>query len=260
MIRLFKDLSFIELKTNEDEISYSRRLHSHKTLSIGLILEGSTIIDIEGLDFSLEPNDIIVIPPGKAHLCKPKCDKKFKFYMAYIDPEWIYEFIGIDCNSLNAFRTKKNCAIETSLIKLYNSDIGHKWEIDFIESCDLLFHNDDLEIEVNSFNHKELENAHQKIVKNPEYHLSLNDLAAISGLSKFNFIRKYKSVYGLTPHASQINQRVQYAINLLKKGHISLSNIAYECGFSDQSHFNRIFKLYTGQKPSNYLKAILSNT
>jgi AraC-like DNA-binding protein len=46
--------------------------------------------------------------------------------------------------------------------------------------------------------------------------------------------------------------RIEKAIQLLKDPQYSLSEIAYLTGFSDQSHFNRIFKKHTGMQPSVY--------
>lgn len=51
--------------------------------------------------------------------------------------------------------------------------------------------------------------------------------------------------------------RIEKAIQLLSASTHSLSEIAYLTGFSDQSHFNRIFKKYTGKNPSEYRKKIL---
>lgn len=48
--------------------------------------------------------------------------------------------------------------------------------------------------------------------------------------------------------------RIEKAIQLLTESNHSLSEIAYLTGFSDQSHFNRIFKKYTGKNPSEYQK------
>src|SRR5687768_1361299 len=49
-------------------------------------------------------------------------------------------------------------------------------------------------------------------------------------------------------------QRIEKAIELMKNPSYSLTEIAYLTGFSDQSHFNRIFKKHTGQNPSQYRK------
>ncbi|QNF33353.1 chromate resistance protein [Adhaeribacter swui] len=48
--------------------------------------------------------------------------------------------------------------------------------------------------------------------------------------------------------------RIEKAMQLLNSSQHSLSEIAYLTGFSDQSHFTRIFKKYTGQNPSYYRK------
>jgi len=52
-------------------------------------------------------------------------------------------------------------------------------------------------------------------------------------------------------------QRIEKAIALLNQLEYSLSEIAYLTGFSDQSHFTRIFKKHTGQSPSYYKKKLL---
>ncbi|CAN5775534.1 hypothetical protein BH24BAC1_BH24BAC1_25720 [soil metagenome] len=48
--------------------------------------------------------------------------------------------------------------------------------------------------------------------------------------------------------------RIEKAIQLLDNPNHSLSEISYLTGFSDQSHFTRIFKKHTGQNPSDYRK------
>jgi len=53
--------------------------------------------------------------------------------------------------------------------------------------------------------------------------------------------------------------RIEKSIALLKDPQYSLSEIAYLAGFSDQSHFTRIFKLHTGKSPSVYRKEFLKD-
>ena len=48
--------------------------------------------------------------------------------------------------------------------------------------------------------------------------------------------------------------RIEKAINLIENSAHNLTEIAYMTGFSDQSHFTRIFKLHTGKNPSAYRK------
>lgn len=48
--------------------------------------------------------------------------------------------------------------------------------------------------------------------------------------------------------------RIEKAINLIQNSDLTLTEIAYMTGFSDQIHFTRIFKLHTGKNPSSYRK------
>jgi len=50
--------------------------------------------------------------------------------------------------------------------------------------------------------------------------------------------------------------RIEKAIGLMKSNVYSLTEISYLTGFSDQSHFTRIFKKYTGKNPTAYKKSI----
>lgn len=53
--------------------------------------------------------------------------------------------------------------------------------------------------------------------------------------------------------------RIEKAINLIQNSTYTLTEIAYMTGFSDQSHFTRIFKLHTGKNPSSYKKSALKS-
>ncbi|BDU25965.1 chromate resistance protein ChrB domain-containing protein [Flavobacterium sp. GSB-24] len=53
--------------------------------------------------------------------------------------------------------------------------------------------------------------------------------------------------------------RIEKAINLIQNTTYTLTEIAYMTGFSDQSHFTRIFKLQTGKNPSSYRKNALKS-
>ncbi|MCZ4244780.1 chromate resistance protein ChrB domain-containing protein [Pedobacter punctiformis] len=53
--------------------------------------------------------------------------------------------------------------------------------------------------------------------------------------------------------------RIEKAITLIQSSNYSLTKIAYLTGFSDQSHFTRIFKLHTGKNPSVYRKNLIKS-
>jgi AraC-like DNA-binding protein/mannose-6-phosphate isomerase-like protein (cupin superfamily) len=82
--------------------------------------------------------------------------------------------------------------------------------------------------------------------------VSLDDLGTETGLTKFHLLRAFRNRFGLPPHAYQLQQRVLRAKHLLKS--FSPSHVAFECGFSDQSHFTRVFRAHTGTTPRRYAK------
>ncbi|WP_049764635.1 MULTISPECIES: helix-turn-helix domain-containing protein [Chelativorans] len=93
---------------------------------------------------------------------------------------------------------------------------------------------------------------HDQIAANP----SLEELAAIAGLSPFHFSRLFRQTFGLPPHAYQNHLRIERAKELLKGGN-SAAAIAHDLGFSDQPHFIRHFRRQVGVTPQRYLDAWL---
>ncbi len=90
-----------------------------------------------------------------------------------------------------------------------------------------------------------IEYIHQNFNEN----ISLEKLAKVSKLSKYHFLKCFKEKTGLTPHRYIINLRLEFAVSLIKQN-LPLSQIAYRCGFSDQSHFIKTFKKVYGLTPS----------
>jgi AraC-like DNA-binding protein len=81
--------------------------------------------------------------------------------------------------------------------------------------------------------------------------LTLNQLAAAAGLSRFYFLRAFRREVGVTPHAYLTGRRIA-AAKVLLDGPQALSEVAVACGFYDQSHFTRSFKGCTGVTPGQY--------
>lgn len=95
--------------------------------------------------------------------------------------------------------------------------------------------------------------AKELILASPEYDFSLNELAEKVGLSSWHFLREFKRIVGMPPHAWLVQIRLHKAQRLLKQG-CPIAMTAQLCGFSDQSHFNRHFKRSLGVTPVHYLQ------
>lgn len=84
--------------------------------------------------------------------------------------------------------------------------------------------------------------------------ITLEEMAAVAGYSASRFLLLFRNTTGFSPHQYVMRWRLERAHSLLSRTHISLSEIAADCGFSDQSHFIRLFKRHTGQTPHKFRK------
>lgn len=88
--------------------------------------------------------------------------------------------------------------------------------------------------------------------------LSLKEIAEGLQVNPTYVSREFSKYFSNLSFGEYIRKlRIEKAIDLLADPGHTLSEIAYLTGFSDQSHFNRIFKAHTGQNPSDYRKNLL---
>jgi AraC-like DNA-binding protein len=95
----------------------------------------------------------------------------------------------------------------------------------------------------------------QRLDSAPEISVSLAELAALSGVSRFQLLRGFVREIGITPHAYLVQRRVRLARQLLANGQTPVQ-AAIQAGFADQSHMTRAFVRQLGVTPSRYRTAI----
>ncbi|MBU2886356.1 helix-turn-helix transcriptional regulator [Gilvimarinus agarilyticus] len=88
---------------------------------------------------------------------------------------------------------------------------------------------------------------HQRYVE-----LSLNEAAELCHLSPSYFSRLFKSVFRYSYSEYSIRHRLYSAARLLAQSEHSITDIAYELGFSSPSHFISLFKKQFGVTPKKY--------
>ena len=85
--------------------------------------------------------------------------------------------------------------------------------------------------------------------------VTIAELAGMMGLAESHLIRAFHREFGLPPHAYQMRLRLAAACELLASG-LSVSTVAFECGFADQSHLSRNFKAVYGLTPAAWASAV----
>jgi AraC-like DNA-binding protein len=83
----------------------------------------------------------------------------------------------------------------------------------------------------------------------------ISEVARACGLPTNRFVRAFRQSMGAPPYRWLRRFRVERAKELLFNSALSLAQIAYDCGFSDQSHFTRVFCEATGTAPGAWRRA-----
>lgn len=84
--------------------------------------------------------------------------------------------------------------------------------------------------------------------------LSVNDLYEELGMSRSQFFRKIKAISDVSPNKLILNVRMKLAAEKLATGKYTVSEVAYDVGYSDPSYFSKVFKSVYNVAPANYLK------
>lgn len=82
--------------------------------------------------------------------------------------------------------------------------------------------------------------------------ISLDELAKKSHLSKRHFLRIFNDCIGRSPIDHLMHVRIQKSAELLKYTDRTITDIAFDCGFSDSNYFTRCFRKIMGQTPRQY--------
>ncbi|AOA59939.1 AraC family transcriptional regulator [Acinetobacter larvae] len=239
--------------------------HSHGTFSIGAVDAGqsrfSSYLHVETV---IEPGCLVTIPAHVQHSCNPLPEQHWSYQMMHLDVVWLAQLLQEHLqqplqqhipyftpqilsnpqhyrvfSQLNAALFDRNLSIaakEQLLIEALSQILLS----DFTWSNSHYFKNEHGLLEQLLFQ-----------IDQADHVLSLAELAETAQCSRFALIRLFKHYLGLSPHAYQLNRCVQLARQALQQGQ-PVIEVAYQLGFSDQSHFHRVFKAHTGVTPKQY--------
>ena len=87
--------------------------------------------------------------------------------------------------------------------------------------------------------------------------ISITTLCAITQKSNYQLIKTFRNRYQLPPHQYQLNLRIEKARDIISTTNKNLTEVAYEVGFFDQSHFIRHFKKIVGVTPKVFSSPFL---
>jgi AraC-like DNA-binding protein len=94
--------------------------------------------------------------------------------------------------------------------------------------------------------------------ENLDHPLRVEELAGQLSLSTSHFNRAFKETFGESPHTYIVRSRLKMAQQMMLSTGEALSQIAFACGFADQSHFSKAFRRDVAESPNAWRRRNLT--
>ena len=103
---------------------------------------------------------------------------------------------------------------------------------------------------------RRMQQIHAYVMAHYIHPISLDDMAAETGMNRSAFCSYFKRCKGMTFSQFVTQYRLNTACELLKHSQKSVSEVCYLAGFNDLPHFIRVFRKNIGTTPSQYRKRL----
>ena len=97
-----------------------------------------------------------------------------------------------------------------------------------------------------------INNIHEFLMKNYQNDIDLKEVAEIAHMAPASVCRFFKTTTRLTIFEYLNKIKIDYSCQLLLNTDLNILDISYDCGFNNLSHFNKQFKRFTGNTPTQY--------
>lgn len=238
-------------------MSFAR--HSHDEYGIGVMVAGAQRSWSGRGHVEASAGDLITVNPGEVHDGMAIGDSR-KWAMLYLDPRKV-SAIAADIHEGKRAETEfinpvfRNAAAAHRFAVAYAAhESGHDDAMDeqlILLLAGMLGDAKAPEARVP----QRIGQIKERIDDDPAGYHPLDELAQISGISRFQMLRSFTALTGLTPHAYIIQRRLELAKSLIRRG-VGLADAGCEAGFADQSHFHRAFVRRFGMTPGAYAAAV----
>ncbi len=241
--------------------------HTHETYAVGVIVQGTGKYFYIDRTHVIQAGMVALINPGEVHACNPSADAAWSYRMLYIALDLMGDIAG------------ELWDLEAPAPKLAPPIVKDRELFHLFEQLYLVFAESDGRLEKDTRTHDALtyllthysgqhtparlpeptdvptQRAYDYLMEHLTENIALQHLASEAGLSAYHLLRAFRERYGLPPHAFQIQQRINVAKRMLAGG-VSIIEVAFELGFTDQSHFSKTFKTLVGATPRQYQHAV----
>lgn len=244
-----------------DTAGQERDFHFHEFDKIVILISGSVNYMVEGTDYSLKPWDILLVRHHMIHKAAIDLSVPYERIIIYLDSAYVERFAPeaglMDCFA--AAEKRRYCLmrpdaggverLKEALERLEKTQGDELFGAQLLRGTmlvQLLVLINRIALSDNSREKNTSESggkiapALSYINENLTRELSIDDMAAMCYMSRYYFMRLFKTQTGCTVHNYIRQKRLVLAARLIREG-MSASAAAAECGFSDYSAFHRAF-------------------
>lgn len=276
-IPLDKDFPFrISEVTFRPENIRSGAWHWHSYFEITCVLEGKANYFVNGCEYAMEENDIIIFNNVEPHGWKLSGENIRLLVMMFLpefvaaknsifDAEYLKPFVERGSNFKNRIGHEEpiNAELRTGISKIYQEWSERKdgyplmIKANVLQILTLLIRTYQDTSKSNETLHKKkaamkrLELAFSYINSHYCEKITLEEVAASVYMSPNYFSSYFRKVTGISFSDYVTNLRISHARELLRSKKSSVAEIALECGFNNVSNFYRLYKKYVGAAPTD---------
>ena len=255
---LNEDFRLFHLK---DSSGQEKDFHFHEFDKIVILISGKVDYTVEGTTYKLEPWDILLVRHHMIHKAAIDLSVPYERIIIYLDSAYVERFAPeaglMDCFA--AAEKRRYCLmrpdaggverLKEALERLEKTQGDELFGAQLLRGTmlvQLLVLINRIALSDNSREKNTSESggkiapALSYINENLTRELSIDDMAAMCYMSRYYFMRLFKTQTGCTVHNYRRQKRLVLAARLIREG-MSASAAAAECGFSDYSAFHRAF-------------------
>lgn len=253
----------------KDSAGQERDFHFHDFDKIVILISGRVDYTVEGATYKLEPGDVLLVRHHMIHRASIDMTVPYERVIIYLDSGYVDRFApdGGLMECFAAAESRGYCLLrpddgegrllEERLKQLETAASDEGFGAEILRGAALtqlmvllnrmMQHDKNPEAPAPEYNEK-IASALSYINENISKNLTVDELAGMTYLSKYHFMRLFKAQTGSTVHGYISRKRLNLAARLLREG-VPAVRAAAECGFSDYSSFHRAFTKAFGVSP-----------
>lgn len=228
-------------------------VHLHEEFVIGVITRGAERLSTPAGEATAAAGDLILLEPGAPHANQALGPEGVEYRIFYVSKEVVTRSFGEVRFCSPVFKDRKLASRLGRAHALAVAASNALWIEDvFFDAVGAIIEaTQATATQPQPQPQRQVALAYDFLISAFAEHVSLTELARISGLSPYHLLRAFRAQVGLTPRAFQLQLRLKEARRRLRDG-AAIAETAADLGFADQSHLTRHFQQNFGISPGRY--------